>query len=177
MWGKLPLARWNTKTLLYHWTEASWRSLCWNICLRQLKFYLDMLQVTVTCCKGNQWVLYLCLRFRAQTYRVCRAYFPQSPAGTSEPGHPYPSCHLCQPLGSVSETLGDEKYVLVMMAKWFPSPGCKSGIHTAHCPGSFYQEDRFFLKLPSWTDRNLPDTVFCTLCIHGTCASHFFSTI
>lgn len=27
MWGKLPLMRWNTKTLLYCWAEASWRIL------------------------------------------------------------------------------------------------------------------------------------------------------
>lgn len=92
-------------------------------------------------------------------------------------GHPQPLCHLCQPLGRVSEPLGDEKYFLVMRVRWFLSPGCKSWIHTAHCPGSFYQQDRFFLKLPSWTAGNLPDTAVCTLCIHGTSAAHFLQHI
>lgn len=58
-------------------------------------------------------------------------------------GHPCTSCHLCQPLGCVSETLGDEKYFLVMVVRWLLRPGCKGGIQTAHCPGSFYQQERF----------------------------------
>lgn len=145
--------------------------------LSQLKFYLDILQVTVTCCKGNQWVPYLCLRFRAQTELFVKLISHSLLLVLqNSTGHPHLSSHLCQPLGTVSETLGDEKNFLVMMVRWLPSPGCKTGIHTAHCPGSFYQQDRFFSEA-LFIDRNLPDAVFCTLCIHGTCEGHFFSSI